>query len=149
MTAEGTVRIPKQERREPSFMEEPKLFIDDDADQDTSIALGDIYDDMRHAPLRRLAELQGFACSPSAAPEDSIWRKLTERGDGSYVGFYWFDGGTRNAIRNDPGYHEMQAQAARGSNNAGQEIRIRSLEIFLERLGIAMAIGSMSLEHAE
>ncbi len=133
---------------------EPSFLIDEGAAPETIVTLLEFRIQFNADPQRSLADLQRFKANPTVphattsveSPEpDKIWHDLTDHSRETSSSFD-FDPATRSVIRQD---RVCQRLLRETDPAAGVRLRVRRLEIFLERLALAQGLGKTSIESAE
>lgn len=102
-------------------------------------------------PATRLLALHRFIDNSEPIPEGSVWHRLTTIENCRY---YEFDQPTETAIKRDPSFKRLiEPSRYKSTPESGQEralkIRLRRLEVFLERANVAKDLGKASLQKAE
>lgn len=129
----------------------PRFIIDPEAPEAVAsqLFLDEIW--LLRRPATRLLALRRFIDHPQLIPEDSVWQRLTNT---QICNYYGFDRQTEAAIKHDPIIQkQMEISRYTSSESSGPEralkIRLRWLEMFLERATVAKSLGRVSLQKTE
>lgn len=123
----------------------PSFIIDDDAPHDIADRLREDENWLVDRPAVRLLGLRRFAADPDGIRPNSAWQFLTEETTSMN---YWFDDDTEVAIQGDADFQELKKQrrATNEVHNLGFQMRVKRLEIFLQRTQAVRKLGQISLE---
>ncbi len=127
----------------------PRLVIEDDVRGTERLFLEAVQTAVQSNPAAYLLDLRIYADRPLESIGAPTWHRLTEFGAStSLVGSFYFDRSTADLIKNDQKHRALHN--GRGGDVAarGRAMRIRGLEIFLERLVETHAVGGLSIQNA-
>lgn len=130
----------------PGF-EQPAFLIDPDVPEELGrqLQIDELW--LKNRPSTRILALRQFMSGEAVIKDDTVWQRLTSKEAATYL---VFDGATEAAIKKDSDHRHLQAlRKEKTSRDAADDlalkVRLRRLEIFLERTKAARALGRLSI----
>lgn len=130
----------------PGF-EQPAFLIDPDAPEDLArqLQIDELW--LKNRPSTRILALRQFVSGEAVIKDDSVWQRLTGKEAATYLGF---DAATEAAVKADSEYRHLQDLRKQNTSRDAADglalkVRLRRIEIFLERTKVARGLGRLSI----